>query len=119
MIANIIKNVHTTRIFKYLFYICSIINFKYVVMNNKIVINPKRIIDYDFKHIFTYRLLFHIMLHYDNELKRVYLDKQDIADRYVVSYKTVCKCFDELKENNIIDNVKHYKNWYSFNNKSI
>lgn len=45
-------------------------------MNNKVTINPQLILKYDFKHLFTYRLINHIMIYYDTELHRVHLDKK-------------------------------------------
>lgn len=88
-------------------------------MNNKVSINPVKVIKYSFKHIFTYKLLFHIMAHYDPITKRVCLDKQDIADRYFTSYKNVSKCIEELIDNEVIDYIEHYKNWYSINSRII
>lgn len=86
-------------------------------MNNKVTINPQLIIKYDFKHIFTYRLLYHIMIHYDRELRRVRLNKAELVFKYSRSDYSVIKAIEELKDNDIITNYNYYKDWYSVNNK--
>lgn len=86
-------------------------------MNNKCTINPQLIIKYDFKHLFTYRMLYHIMAYYDTDNKRVFIDKQDIVLRYNSNYHSVNNAIKELIYNNIITKYKHHKNQYTVNNK--
>lgn len=86
-------------------------------MNNKCTINPQLIIKYDFKHIFTYRMFYHIMAYYDTDSKRVFIDKQDIVLRYNSNYYSVNNALKELIDNNIIAKYKRYKNQYTINNK--
>lgn len=117
MHTNITKNVENTRIFQILFYICDNDNNKDDDMNNKCTINPQLIIKYDFKHLFTYRMLYHIMAYYDTDSKRVFIDKQDIVLRYNSNYHSVNNAIKELIDNNIIAKCKHHKNQYTINNK--
>ena len=86
-------------------------------MNNKVTINPQLILKYDFKHLFTYRLLNHIMAYYDTELRRVRLDKNELIIKYGVSNKTVKDVIQELIDTKIIAPYNYYKNRYSVDNK--
>lgn len=86
-------------------------------MNNKVTINPQLILKYDFKHLFTYRLLNHIMTYYDTELRRVRLDKNELVLKYGVSNKTVKDVIQELIDTKVIFPYNYYKNWYSVDNK--
>lgn len=86
-------------------------------MNNKVTINPQLILKYDFKHLFTYRLLNHIMTYYDTELRRVRLDKNELILKYGVSNKTVKDVIQELIDTKVISPYNYYKNWYSVDNK--
>ena len=86
-------------------------------MNNKVTINPQLISKHNFKHIFTYILLYHIMIYYDTEVRRVRLNKAEIVLKYNCSNYSVSKALDELKDNGIITNYNYYKDWYSVNNK--
>ena len=86
-------------------------------MNNKVTINPQLILKYDFKHLFTYRLINHIMIYYDTELHRVHLDKNEIILKYSVSRPTLNNVMKELIDNKIITPYNYYKNWYSVDNK--
>lgn len=86
-------------------------------MNNKVIINPLIIIKYNFKHAFTYKLLYHIMIYYDTELNRVHIDKNELILKYVISDKTVKVSIKELIDNEIIEPYNYYKNWYSVNRK--
>lgn len=86
-------------------------------MNNKVTINPQLINKHSFKHIFTYKLLYHIMIYYDIELRRIRLNKAELVLKYNCSDYSVSKAIDELKNNNIIANYNYYKNWYSVDNK--
>ena len=88
-----------------------------VDMNNKVTINPQLISRCDFKHLFTYRLLYHIMIHYDIELRRVYLNRAELIIRYNSNHKTFKLSMEELIDNNIIVPYNYYKDWYSVNNK--
>ena len=117
MHTNITKNVENTRIFQILFYICNNNDNKDDDMNNKCTVNPQLIIKYDFKHLFTYRMLYHIMAYYDTDSKRVFIDKQDITLRYNSNHHSVNNAINELIDNNIITKYKHYKNQYTINNK--
>lgn len=65
-------------------------------MNNRCTINPQLIIKYDFKHLFTYRMLYHIMAYYDTDSKRIFIDKQDIALRYNSNHHSVNNAIKEL-----------------------
>lgn len=117
MHTNIAIFIQTTRIFKILLYIYSQnVNIN-AGMNNKVTINPQLVIKYDFKHIFTYRLLYHIMIHYDRELRRVRLNKAELVSKYGRSDYSVIKAIEELKDNGIVANYNYYKDWYSVNNK--
>lgn len=117
MHTNITKNVENTRIFQILFYICDNNDNNDDNMNNKCTINPQLIIKYDFKHLFTYRMLYHIMAYYDTDSKKVFIDKQDIVLRYNSNYHSVNNAIKELIDNNIIAKYKHHKNQYTINNK--
>lgn len=86
-------------------------------MNNKCTVNPQLIIKYDFKHLFTYRMLYHIMAYYDTDSKRIFIDKQDIALRYNSNHHSVNNAINELIDNGIISKYNYYKNQYTINNK--
>lgn len=86
-------------------------------MNNKCTINPQLIIKYDFKHLFTYRMLYHIMAYYNTDSKRVFIDKQDIALRYNSNHHAVTNAINELLDNGIIIRCNYYKNQYTINTK--
>ena len=79
-------------------------------MNNKVTINPQLILKYDFKHLFTYRLINHIMVYYDTELRRVRLDKNELILKYGVSNKTIKDVIQELIDTKIIIPYNYYKN---------
>lgn len=86
-------------------------------MNNRCTVNPQLIIKYDFKHLFSYRLLYHIMAFYDTDSRRVFIDKQDIIIRYNSNHKTINAAMQELIDNKIISPYNYYKNQYSIDNK--
>ena len=86
-------------------------------MNRKCTINPQVIIGFNFKHIFTYRLLYHIMVYYDADSRRVYIDKDDIVLRYGSNYTAVRKGIKELLENGVIIRYNEFKNMYKINHK--
>ena len=88
-----------------------------VVMNNKVIVNPQLILKYDFKHLFTYRMLYHIMAYYDTDSKRVFIDKQDIALRYGSNHYSVNKAMEELIDRKVITPYNYYKNQYSVDTK--
>lgn len=117
MHTKITKIIQNTRIFQNLFYICIHNNVNDDVMNNKCTINPQLIIKYDFKHLFTYRMLYHIMAYYDTDSKRIFIDKQDIALRYNSNHHSVNNTIKELIDNGIISKYNYYKNQYTINNK--
>lgn len=104
-------------IFNFLFYIYDQNTNVTNVINNKVTINPQLIIRCNFKHIFTYRLLYHIMINYDIELRRVRLNKAEIVLKYSCSDYSVSKAIEELKVYGIITNYNYYKDWYYVNNK--
>lgn len=117
MHTKITKIIQNTRIFQNLFYICIHNNVNDDVMNNRCTINPQLIIKYDFKHLFTYRMLYHIMAYYDTDSKRIFIDKQDIALRYNSNHHSVNNAIKELIDNGIISKYNYYKNQYTINNK--
>lgn len=117
MHTKITKIIQNTRIFQNLFYICSYNNVNDDVMNNRCTVNPQLIIKYDFKHLFTYRMLYHIMAYYDTDSKRIFIDKQDIALRYNSNHHSVNNAIKELIDNGIISKYNYYKNQYTINNK--
>jgi hypothetical protein len=86
-------------------------------MNNRCTINPQLIIKYDFKHLFTYRMLYHIMTYYDTDSKRVFIDKADIAMRYNSNHHSVNNAINELIDNKIISPYNYYKNQYVVDTK--
>ena len=86
-------------------------------MNNRCTINPQLIIKYNFKHIFTYRILYHIMAYYDTDSKRVFIDKQDIALKYNSNHHSVNNALKELINNKVITPYNYYKNQYKINDK--
>lgn len=88
-----------------------------VVMNNKVTVNPQLILKYDFKHLFTYRMLYHIMAYYDIDSKRVFIDKQDITLRYGSNHHSVKNAIDELILHKVITPYNYYKNQYSVDTK--
>ena len=117
MHTKITKIIQNTKIFQNLFYICSYNNVNDDVMNNRCTVNPQLIIKYDFKHLFTYRMLYHIMAYYDTDSKRIFIDKQDIALRYNSNHHSVNNAIKELIDNGIISKYNYYKNQYTINNK--
>lgn len=117
MNTNITIFAQYTRIFKILFYIYDYNYLNNKDMNNKCTINPQLIIKYDFKHIFTYKLLYHIMAYYDNDSKTLMLDKQDIELRYNSNHHSVNNAIRELIDYKVIVPNKSYKNKYTINNK--
>lgn len=117
MHTNIANFIQTARMFKILLYIYSQnVNIN-VGMNNKVTINPQLVIKYNFKHLFTYRLLYHLMAYYDTELRRIRLNQAEIVNMYGSNNKTVKWAIEELIDNGIITPYNQYKNWYSVNNK--
>lgn len=119
MHTKITKIIQNTRIFQKLFYICSYNNVNDDVMNNRCTVNPQLIIKYDFKHLFTYRMLYHIMAYYDTDSKRIFIDKQDIALRYNSNHHSVNNAIKELIDNGIISKYNYYKNQYTINNNKV
>lgn len=86
-------------------------------MNNKCTINPQLIIKCDFKHIFTYRMLYHIMVYYDTDSETIFIDRQDIAIRYNTNYKSVCNAINELIFKEVIIKKDNYKYIYKVNKR--
>lgn len=86
-------------------------------MNNKCTINPQLIIKYDFKHLFTYRMLYHIMAYYDIDSRRVFIDKHEIELKYNSNHKSINNAITELIDNDIIKPYNYYKNQYTINTK--
>lgn len=86
-------------------------------MNNRCTINPQLIIKYDFKHLFTYRMLYHIMTYYDTDSKRVFIDKADIAIRYNSNHHSVNNAINELIADKVITPYNYYKNQYAVDTK--
>lgn len=117
MNTKITKIIQNTKIFQNLFYICIHNNVNDDIMNNRCTINPQLIIKYGFKHLFTYRMLYHIMAYYDTDSKRIFIDKQDIALRYNSNHHSVNNAIKELIDNGIISKYNYYKNQYTINNK--
>ena len=81
-------------------------------MNDKVEVSPELILKYDFKHLFTYRLLFHIMGSYNIELNKVELNKQKIIKQYNSNYKTINIAIRELLDKGIIAYHSHDKAQY-------
>ena len=88
-----------------------------LIMNYRCTVNPQLIIRYDFKHIFTYRMLYHIMAYYDTDSRRVFIDKHDIIIKYGSNKKSVDSAIAELINNKIIEPYNYYKNQYKINDK--
>lgn len=86
-------------------------------MNNKCTISVDNVISYEFKHNFTYKLLFHIMKYYDNEIHKVKLEQKEIMELYNINRISVRVAIEELLDKGIIIPVSHYKNWYNVNYK--
>lgn len=86
-------------------------------MNSKVTINPKLIIKCDFKHIFTYRLMYHILAYYDRHNNFLWLDKEDIQFRYNSNHHSVNNAVRELIDKEIIFVVEGRKNLYRINRK--
>lgn len=86
-------------------------------MNNKVTINPQLIAKYDFKHLFSYKLIYHIMIYYDTELHRVRLNVSELINQYNGNNKTIKSAIEELVDNNIIIKSDIYSNWYNINTK--
>lgn len=117
MHTNITNFIQIARIFKILLYIYSQnVNIN-VGMNNKVTINPKAILKYDFRHIFTYKLLYHIMVNYNTGLCRVYLNRKELVEKYNVSDYSIIKAIGELVNNNIINSYSYCVDWYVVNKK--
>lgn len=117
MHTNIANFIQTAMIFKILLYIYSKNDNTGSDMNNKVTVNPQLVIKYDFKHLFTYKLFYHLMAYYDTELRRVRLNQAEIINMYNSNSKTFKVAIGELIDNDIIAPYNHYKNWYSVNNK--
>lgn len=81
-------------------------------MNNRVAVNPELILKCDFKHLFTYKLLFHVMAYYDAEVNKVKIDKKEIRETYIVSHKTLNVAVEELLEKEIIVLCPYCKNHY-------
>lgn len=86
-------------------------------MNRKCTVNPQVIIEFNFKHIFTYKLMYHIMAYYDTNSAKVYIDKDDIVLRYSSNHTAVRNAIKELLENGIIVRYNEFKNMYKINYK--
>lgn len=86
-------------------------------MNNKVTINPQLVLKYELKHLFSYKLLHHIMAFYDTEVCRVRLDIAELELKYGHSRKTIKVSIEELVDNKIITPYNYYKNWYEIDKK--
>lgn len=119
MIANIANIVYKTKKSKFLFYICTDNklnnNFNLVDMNIKCTINPKLINKYNFKYLFTYRLLYHIMVYFNIDSKAITLNKVELIITYNSNYRAVNNAIDELLYYGIIYKYVYDKYKYIVN----
>lgn len=81
-------------------------------MNEKCIINPIKALAYNFKHNFSYRLLFHIMIHYDKEDGYVIINKVNLIELYNSNYHSVNNAVNELIDAGVIERYKRYKDAY-------
>lgn len=88
-------------------------------MNNKVIINPDVLFNYNFNCYMTYRLLYYVMVNYDQSIHKVKLDVAEINKQIGVSKPTLYKGIRELLEYNIIIKCEYYKNWYKINKKKL
>lgn len=86
-------------------------------MNNKCTINLQIVSKYDFKHIFSYRLLYYIMTNYDTNAKIIYIDKEYLVSNYNTTYYSIDSAINELIDNDVIKIYKYHKSQYKINNK--
>jgi hypothetical protein len=86
-------------------------------MNRKCTVNPVTLNSFNFKHNFTYRLLYYVILYYDFDSKRLYLDKDDVSQKYNINRVSLRNAINELIENDIIVKYNGFKNVYKVNNK--
>lgn len=86
-------------------------------MNNKCTINLQIVSKYDFKHLFSYRLLYYIMSNYDINTKTVCINKQDLISKYNTTNYSIDSAINELIDNNVIKIYKYHKSQYKINNK--
>lgn len=86
-----------------------------IIMNNKVTINPGLIMKYDFKHIFTYRLLYYIMIYYNPKVGKILLNKAELVSNYGRCSYSVVKAIEELEEDNIITSCDDCIDYYSIN----
>lgn len=119
MIANITNIVYKTKKSKFLFYICTDNNlnnnFNLVDMNIKCTINHKLINKYNFKYLFTYRLLYHIMVYFNIDSKTITLNKVELIITYNSNYRAVNNAIDELLYYGIIYKYVYDKYKYIVN----
>ena len=114
--TNITKIVYIAMIYKILFLYCDN-NYISNVMNNKVVININNIIKYDFKHLFTYKLFYHIIAYCNPDNYTIDIIKNNISKMYNVSIYSVDNAINELIDNNIISKYNYYRYIYRINNK--
>lgn len=86
-------------------------------MNNKCTINFQIVSKYDFKHLFSYRLLYYIMSNYDINTKTVCINKQDLVSKYNTTNYSIDSAINELIDNDVIKIYKYHKSQYKINNK--
>lgn len=86
-------------------------------MNNKCTINLQIVSKYDFKHLFSYRLLYYIMSNYDINTKTVCINKQDLISKYNTTNYSIDSAINKLIDNNVIKIYKYHKSQYKINNK--
>lgn len=86
-------------------------------MNNKCTINLQIVSKYDFKHLFSYRLLYYIMSNYDINTKTVCINKQDLVSKYNTTNYSIDSAINELIDNDVIKIYKYHKSQYKINNK--
>lgn len=88
-------------------------------MNNRVVINPKTILDLDFRSIGTYKLLLYIYYNFDIELKKVRIDVYEIAESLNITAKTLKNSLNELIDKKVISKIDNYKYWYKLNKEEL
>ena len=86
-------------------------------MNRKCTINLKNDDDINYKHHFTYRLLFYIMKRYDKDCKRIIIDKDEVIKECNTNHVSLNNAIKELISKGIIIRYNEYKNCYKINNK--
>lgn len=89
------------------------------IMNSKVIIAPEHFLKCDFKHLFTYRFLFHLLAKFNGDNNRITIVKKDIIDKYSSNYHTVNRAIEELIDKDIICRDVYKKDTYILSTKLI